>query len=487
MSLTEVQSVHSTRLESLHHTNLSSISVRAALAPPSDQDGGGLRKVHINKGDIEMAQLPGPPIGSSGSTRNTAEGITPLDTVSTHQKQKPSSAKSAAFIQFAVLCWTLFLAGWNDGTTGPLLPRIQENYHVGYAIVSLLFVFGCLGCIGGALANVHLTEKLGLGKTLVLGCLSQLVGYALMAPAPPFPVFVLGYVFNSFGLSLQDAGANGYVASLKDNAETKMGVIHAAYGIGALIAPLPATQFSNMPRWSFQYLISVGIAISNLIALIAVFRGRRQDECLADIGQTPTESASSDENKYRQIFRLREVHVLALFALIYVGVEVTIAGWSVTYILNVRGGGKNSGYVSSGFFGGLTFGRVALLPLNKKIGERNAVFIYTVLAIALEFIIWFVPSLTGGAVAVSFIGVFLGPIYPLLMNHSGRILPHWLLTGSIGWIGGVGAAGSAFVPFITGALASKEGIAALQPLMIAMMAAMFLLWALVPSLPRRVD
>lgn len=35
-----------------------------------------------------------------------------------------------ARIQFASLCWCLFLAGWNDGTTGPLLPRIRKVYHV---------------------------------------------------------------------------------------------------------------------------------------------------------------------------------------------------------------------------------------------------------------------------------------------------------------------------------------------------------------------
>src|ERR1700691_3014273 len=35
-----------------------------------------------------------------------------------------------ARIQFASLCYSLFLAGWNDGTTGPLLPRIREVYHV---------------------------------------------------------------------------------------------------------------------------------------------------------------------------------------------------------------------------------------------------------------------------------------------------------------------------------------------------------------------
>lgn len=33
-------------------------------------------------------------------------------------------------IQFLALCWTLFLAGWCDSSTGPLLPRIQNAYNV---------------------------------------------------------------------------------------------------------------------------------------------------------------------------------------------------------------------------------------------------------------------------------------------------------------------------------------------------------------------
>lgn len=32
--------------------------------------------------------------------------------------------------QFFALCWCFFLNGWNDGTTGPLLPVIQEHYGV---------------------------------------------------------------------------------------------------------------------------------------------------------------------------------------------------------------------------------------------------------------------------------------------------------------------------------------------------------------------
>jgi hypothetical protein len=39
--------------------------------------------------------------------------------------------KSRSRLQFAALCLTLTLGGWNDGSTGALLPRIQTVYNVG--------------------------------------------------------------------------------------------------------------------------------------------------------------------------------------------------------------------------------------------------------------------------------------------------------------------------------------------------------------------
>jgi len=33
-------------------------------------------------------------------------------------------------VQYTCLCLALFLAGWNDGTNGPLIPRIQRYYNV---------------------------------------------------------------------------------------------------------------------------------------------------------------------------------------------------------------------------------------------------------------------------------------------------------------------------------------------------------------------
>ncbi|KAF8664609.1 hypothetical protein AX16_000708 [Volvariella volvacea WC 439] len=390
-------------------------------------------------------------------------------------------------IQFMTLCWCTFMIGWNDGTTGPLLPRIREEYNVGFTVVSFIFIFGCLGFVLGAFLNVHLTDRLGFGKVSSPSSLLPIVSYSIQSSAPPFPAYVLGFGLNGLGFAWQDAQANGFVASIKKNAETKMGLLHAAYGAGALSAPLVSTQFAQMEWWSFHYLISLGLSLSNAILLLVVFRLKSQDECLIEMGQTAREKGTSQHNPYRQILGLRTVHLLAFFVLVYVGVEVTLGGWIVTYIIEVRRGGASSGYITSGFFGGLMLGRILLLWINKKVGERRVFFIYAVLAIGLEFIVWFVPSLIGSAIAVSFVGLLLGPMYPLAMNHAGRVLPQWLLTGSVGWIAGFGHAGSAIIPFMTGAVSQKWGILSLQPLIIAMMALMTILWGLVPVNPRKPD
>ena len=77
--------------------------------------------------------------------------------------QPPTPTRLKAHIMYGTLLWTMFLSGWNDATTGPLIPRIQEVYHVGplpdaaedphklkslpqigFLIVSLIFVVNFL-------------------------------------------------------------------------------------------------------------------------------------------------------------------------------------------------------------------------------------------------------------------------------------------------------------------------------------------------------
>lgn len=49
-----------------------------------------------------------------------------------------------------------------------------------------------------------------------------------------------------------------------------------------------------------------------------------------------------------------------------------LSGWIVTFVIDERHGGSSSGYLTTGFFAGLTLGRIVLLWVNKKVRYLHA-------------------------------------------------------------------------------------------------------------------
>ncbi|KJA21387.1 hypothetical protein HYPSUDRAFT_140610 [Hypholoma sublateritium FD-334 SS-4] len=464
---------------------------------PTQLSDRSRRASALNRSEISVGKRPPfvQTLSADESNFPTDTGRTPSQlsvNASTEERQPLTrQQKRNSLLQFLAFCFSTWLNGWNDGTLGPLLPRIQADYRLGFAIVSMIFIGNFTGYVTGAAWNVWLNDRYGLGKIVVVGAMCQLAAYAVLISSPPFALMVCAYVLIGFGISIQGAQANGFVGSLRQHMSLKLGMMHGAYGFGAFSSPFAATYFSSLAnrKWAFHFIISAGLALINILILTYVFRFRRQEDILRDAGQEPNADTTSGAggSTYKQIFKLKAMPLLIIWALIYIGVEVTLGGWIVTFIIRERHGGAKAGYISSGFFGGLTAGRICLIWLNERVGAKRIVFIYSLIAIGLELTIWFVPSIIGNAVAVSLIGVVLGPMFPLLVSHMTRILPHWLLTGCVGLVAGLGMAGSAALPFATGLLASKYGIGSLQPLMVSMMGCMVFVWALVPNSATRVD
>lgn len=85
----------------------------------------------------------------------------------------------------------------------------------------------------------------------------------------------------------------------------------------------------------------------------------------------------------------------------------------VEFLIRVRGGQASQvTYVASGFWGGLTLGRVLLADVTFRLGERRMIFCYVALALAVQFIFWFVPNIIANAVTISLLGFFIGPVCP---------------------------------------------------------------------------
>lgn len=70
----------------------------------------------------------------------------------------------------------------------------------------------------------------------------------------------------------------------------------------------------------------------------------------------------------------RVTWLCALFLLGYVGVEVALGGWIVTFMIDVRKGEPfASGMTATGFWLGITVGRVILGFITPRIGEKTAI------------------------------------------------------------------------------------------------------------------
>ncbi|KAG8841222.1 hypothetical protein FRC20_005139 [Serendipita sp. 405] len=241
-TLTETTVPHSTgmdgqRILQTNHSNASKSSVGkdrpASLRSNVDVRTGSTSLVDQNR-DL-MMNLPTVGTKSSNGTNEGTiarpEGGNPVDHSSSIMVDAITpQMRRCEKIMIAAMCFSLFLAGWNDGMTGPLLPRVQKVYGVGFAVVSVIFISSCIGFVLGALANVYWTDKYNFGILMIGASIAQVIAYSVQAAASPFPVLCVMYTLNGFGVSIQDAQANGLVASVHEHASEKMGLLHAIYG-----------------------------------------------------------------------------------------------------------------------------------------------------------------------------------------------------------------------------------------------------------------
>ncbi|GAA5875339.1 hypothetical protein JCM8547_003208 [Rhodosporidiobolus lusitaniae] len=453
-------------------------------------------------------------------------------------------AKHRRWMRELACHFSLFIAGWGDASSGPLIPYIQAHYNISYTVVSMLFVGQMAGFLVASVVTSYLNTRFGLGKTIVIGSVFQGVAYALLIAAFPFPVVPVIMALGGLGLALQDSMANCFVATLP-NSEKKLGYLHGSYGLGAAVVPLAATAFASSGiLFARFYSISAGIAVINTLLLLYGFKfkyrldtpedpdltmdapgippitvdggrdielverrestavqsvvdktaslsdvegGRVEPTQLDTAFSTPAreEKKSWKEDVLVQALHKRSTIFISIFAFLYVGAEVSMGGWIVTFMQTDRNGGPDAGYVASGYWFGLMLGRILLPSLTLLMGEQNSIYVYNSTALALEFSIWYADSLVGNAVVVALIGVLMGPSYPVLVSVLSKLLPRHLHAPAISFAAAFGQVGAACFPFMTGALAGRFEPIVLQPVMIVLLFGMMVCWFFVPRIQKK--
>ncbi|KAI9798030.1 MAG: hypothetical protein M1835_005033 [Candelina submexicana] len=263
------------------------------------------------------------------------------------------------------------------------------------------------------------------------------------------------------------------------NANEMLGFLHGFYGLGGTLSALIATTMitkGHLPWYSFYYLM-VGLAVFELVASVAAF----WNDTGAKFRLENPRTTDKKGGRTKEAVTNKVTWICAFFLLGYVGIEVALGGWVVEFMIKVRHGDPfASGMTSTGFWLGITIGRVILGFVTAKIGENIAIVTYLSLALGLELPPQFIIS----AVAVAFLGFVLGPLFPAAVVATTKLLPKHLHVSAIGFAAAFGGSGGALFPFAVGALAQAKGVQVLQPFVLAVLAVILGLWLLLPKMPK---
>ncbi len=383
--------------------------------------------------------------------------------------QSKSSRTTPIRLQIALAFFAFILIGANDGAVGVLLPSIRTHYNVDKATVALLFLGGTAGYLIAAFTSGLLVEKLGLRRFLMVGVISFALGALVMSLMPPFAVVILTLMALGFGVGTIDAGLNSYVAILP-NSTGLLNYLHAFYGIGALLGPLVAAGLlETRVGWNSTYYVWLGFSAVVLVGIGLIFK-------------QPPKTDQADETKKEGnvlalALKLRVVWLAAFFLLSYVGTEVSLGSWSYSFLTEERHeNALLSGWAVSGFWLGLTLGRLTLAQIFGRFGNTRLIQGCLVGVVVGVLLIWLVPIGAVSAFGLWLAGFSLGPIFPTTIALIPNLIPARLVPSAIGFVASLGSLGAAFAPWLAGNLAESLGLWSLLPYVIVLTVLMLFVW-----------
>ncbi|PNY23548.1 Bypass of stop codon protein 6 [Tolypocladium capitatum] len=426
-----------------------------------------------NVDSVELERMPGQEEAGSGAV------TTPRQREDLEMSRPPTPDPALDAVEARESVWHPFMNRFR---------LLAVYYNVGYAVVSLIFVGQAIGFVVAAVLLHVLRAKLGRARLLGLGQVLMTCAYIPLVATAPFALVVVSFFFVGFGIAINVAMGNVFCGALQ-NGTFMLGLLHGSYGIGGTTGPLIATALVTAAGalWSRYYILTLGIGVATLALSLWAFWGFEKEQ-----SQAAREREAQQDGPLlvgmATALKLRIVLLGAIFIFAYQGAEVSISGWVVSFLINARGGDPSTvGYVSAGFWAGITLGRFCLSGPAQRIGEKVFVYGLVVGAMAFQVLVWRVPNMVGNAVAVSIVGLLLGPVYPCAAAVFMRGMPRRDALSGIGTISACGSLGGAVAPFITGLLAQAVGTYVLHPIVIALFVVMLLCWYGIPAERKRTE
>ena len=327
---------------------------------------------------------------------------------------------------------------------GPTLPGLAEHTQTELREISFLFTARSFGYLIGSLLSGRLYDRLP-GHPLLAAVLILVAATMALTPMVPLLwLLIVVLLFMGMGEGVLDVGGNTLLVWVhRHKVGPFMNALHFFFGAGAFIAPIiiaQAVKMSGDIHWAYWSLALLIFPISLWLLRLP----------------SPLVQTVSEDEPTGQVNHLL-VALIVFFFFLYVGAEVTFGGWIFTYTVTLELTTETfAAYLTSAFWGMLTVGRLAAIPIAFRVRPRFILLSDLLGCLTSVGIILLWPnSLVAVWLGALGLGFSMASIFPTTLNLAeGRMT----ITGRVmSWFFVGASIGAMFLPWFVGQLFDSFG------------------------------
>ncbi|MEI7743993.1 MAG: MFS transporter, partial [Chloroflexota bacterium] len=266
---------------------------------------------------------------------------------------------SARYLRAGIVaCLAYALVGWRGILVPSMIRSVEPFFGQDDAGIGLYFFATALAYGAGSLLGGRLIRRHGPRSVIPAAFGLMCAGLVLQGITGTWVVFAMLGVLVSLGASAADIGVNSLVLDLFPHASGRaMNLLHVAYGVGALVAPLALAGIVGAGiAWQVPMLVSGLVAGAVAVAMaISVPGGRFHVD----------EVVESEDGRAVRGPLPRFLFVMAIAAGCYVAAEAGVSDWLVRYLAVLPIGVASTALML--FWAGIAIGRIVFARIGARL------------------------------------------------------------------------------------------------------------------------
>ncbi len=341
-------------------------------------------------------------------------------------------------IQQTIFYYCAFFAiGLVAASIGPALGTLASNTGVTLCTAGLIFTMNSTGFLVGSFIGGEIFNRFSGNPFIALSLITISIAAWLIPLCSNFYALLSIIFIHGIAVSILIVGTNTLIVLIhKSKLDMWMNGMHLCFGIGALLSPMAVTyvllKYGNIVN--AYRLFAILILVSGIYGLTI---------------KSPVFKCETIQ--YKKEVPWSSIIFFGMLLFLYVGSEVSFAGWIYSYVLAIHNSAKEfAGIITSSFWIAFTVGRLISVPLSSRLTAFQILLINYAGSVCGLILVYYSQSLYLIASGTILFGLSMSSTFPSLLNYASKTIN--LDSRTNGILFALGSVGAMIIPYTTGYL-----------------------------------